>query len=132
MLDIGQYRNQIPEFNDLELNEYERIFKMFKLFSEEKQFYTYNMLKKIDFPKIDSEYIEYYNVLSRTAMTILSYKIYEDIKSWWILYLMNKDKFKGAPFYVEGGTQLAYIKPSVVGLIYLDITKSTIFSGRHY
>ena len=92
----------------------------------------YNILKRIDFPELDSQYIEYYDVPTRTAMTIVSYKIYEDIKSWWILYLLNKDKFEGAPFYVEGGTQLKYIKDEIRSAIYQDITQATVFSGRHY
>lgn len=132
MTDNGLYRNQITSLSALDITDYERIFKVFKLSLDEKEFYTYNTLKKIEFPELDDTYIEYYEVLSKSALTTISYKIYEDIKSWWILYLLNKDKFNGAPFFVEGGTQLAYIKPSVRGLIYLDITNSTIFGGRHY
>lgn len=89
-------------------------------------------MKRIDFPEIDSQYIEYYNVESKMALTILSYKIYEDIQSWWILYLLNKDKFEGAPFYVNGGTQIKYITDSVRTAIYQDITNSTVYGGRHY
>lgn len=132
MTDVGEYRNQIPSLSALDITDYERIFKVFKLSLDDKEFYTYNTLKKIEFPTLDNQYIEYYDVLSRTALTTVSYRIYEDIKSWWILYLLNKDKFNGAPFYVEGGTQLAYVKPSIRGLLYLDITNATIFGGRHF
>jgi hypothetical protein len=132
MIDTGAYRNDIPTLSALALGDYERIFKVFERSVDDKSFYVYNTLKKIEFPEIDSQYLGTFNVPSRMPMTLVSYKIYEDIKSWWILYLLNRDKFEGAPFYVAGGTQLKYILPSIVGLVYLDITKGTVFGGRHY
>lgn len=131
-VETGQYQNQIPSLSALSVKDYERIFKVFKASVDDKEFYYYNILKKIDFPVIDSQYIRYYEVKTRLPMTTISYNIYGDIKSWWILYLLNKDKFEGAPFYVEGGTQLAYITDSLRGLIYSDITQGTIFGGRHF
>jgi hypothetical protein len=128
----GNYQNEIPSLSALQIQNYERIFKVFQQSVNDKDFYIYNILKRIDFPEIDSQYIEYYNVESRMALTILSYKIYEDIQSWWILYLLNKDKFEGAPFYVNGGTQIKYISDSVRTAIYTDITNSTVYGGRHY
>lgn len=128
----GQYQNTIPSLSALKIQNYERIFKVFEQSVNDKNFYFYNILKRIDFPEIDSQYIEYYNVQSKLALTILSYKIYQDIESWWILYLLNKDKFLGAPFYVEGGTQIKYISDSVRTAIYTDITNSTIYGGRHF
>ena len=132
MISTGNYQNSIPSLSTLSLEDYERIFKIFTLSVEDKEFYTYNMLNRIDFPEIDKQYIEYYNVPTKLALTILSYKIYGDMKSWWILYLLNKDKFIGAPFYVEGGTQIKYITNTIRVAIYSDITQATIFSGRHY
>jgi hypothetical protein len=132
MIDTGNYQNNIPSLSSLNVGDYERIFKLFKQSVEEKDFQVYNILNRLDFPEISSEYIEYFEVTTKTALTIVSYKIYGDIKSWWILYLLNKDKFTGAPFYVEGGVQLAYIKDSFRTAIYQDITNSTIYGGRHY
>lgn len=131
-IDTGNYQNNIPSLSSLNVGDYERIFKLFKQSVEEKDFQVYNILNRLDFPEISSEYIEYFEVATKTALTIVSYKIYGDIKSWWILYLLNKDKFTGAPFYVEGGVQLAYIKDSFRTAIYQDITNSTIYGGRHY
>ena len=128
----GQYQNTIPSLSALKIQNYERIFKVFEQSVNDKNFYFYNILKRIDFPEIDSQYIEYYNVQSKLALTILSYKIYQDIESWWILYLLNKDKFMGAPFYVDGGTQIKYISDSVRTAIYTDITNSTVYGGRHF
>ncbi len=129
---IGQYQNEIPSLSALGQKDYERIFKIFKSSVDDKDFYVYNLLKRIDFPEIDSQYIGYHDVVTKTAMTIVSYQIYEDIKSWWIIYILNKDKFTGAPFYVDGGTQLKYIKDELRSAIYSDITQATVFSGRHY
>jgi hypothetical protein len=132
MIDTGLYRNDVVGLSALSLVDYERIFKVFEKSVNDKTFYVYNTLKKIDFPEIDSQYLATYNVPSRMPMTLLSYKIYGDLKSWWILYLLNRNVFEGAPFYVNGGEQLKYILPSIVGLVYLDITKGTVFGGRHY
>jgi len=131
-IDTGNYQNEIPSLSALDIKSYERIFKVFQQSTNDKNFYTYNILRRIDFPEIDSQYIQYYNVESRLALTILSYKIYEDIASWWILYLLNKDKFVGAPFYVEGGTQIKYITDAFRTAIYSDITNATIYDGRHF
>jgi hypothetical protein len=132
MIDTGNYQNDIPSLSALSIRDYERIFKVFKSSIEDKDFYIYNILKKIDFPEIDGKYLEYYTPQSRTPLTIISYQIYDDIKSWWIIYLLNKDKFEGAPFYVDGGVQLKYIIDPIRALIYQDVTNSTVYGGRHY
>lgn len=132
MIDTGLYQNQIDALDKLDIMNYERIFKVFEMSVNNKDFYTYNILKRVDFPEIDNEFIEFRDVLNNTPLTILSYKIYGDIKSWWILYLLNKDKFVGAPFIVDGGTQIKYIKNSFRTSIYQDINTATTYGGRHY
>jgi hypothetical protein len=132
MIDTGEYQNQINGLPMLDMANYERIFKIFKSSLDDKEFYTYNILKNIQFPTIDSSYIQYFTPSSKMAMSLLSYKIYGDIKSWWILYLLNKDKFEGAPFYVDGGVQIKYVTDEFRSLIYDDIIKSTVYGGRHY
>jgi len=129
---LGYYQNDVPSLSTLDIKSYERIFKVFKAVEDDKEFYYYNILKKIDFPELDSTFIEYYDVQARMPLSIVSYKIYGDMKSWWIIYLLNKDKFDGVPFWVEGSTQLKYIKSSIRSSIYLDITQATVFGGRHY
>jgi hypothetical protein len=128
----GEYRNNITSLSALDITSYERIFKVFTQSIDDKDFYVYNILRKIDFPEIDSSFLSYYDVTTRTPMTIISYNLYGDIKSWWIVYLLNKDKFDGAPFYVEAGTQIKYINDSIRSLIYSDITQATIFGNRHF
>lgn len=128
----GEYQNNVEQLSALDIKSYERIFKIFKSSVDNKEFYTFNTLKSITFPEIDGSYIDYYTVKTKTPMTILSYEIYGDIKSWWILYLLNKELFTGAPFYVSGGNKIRYVKDYVRTLIYADITQSTVFGGRHF
>jgi hypothetical protein len=132
MIETGQYQNDVSSLSALDIRDYERIFKVFKASVEDREFYVYNTLNKIEFPDIDSRFIQYYTPQKRMALTIVSNEIYGDIKSWWILYLLNKDKFTGAPFYVEGGTQLKYITDEIRSSVYEDITNSTVYGGRHY
>lgn len=132
MIDVGKFQNEILTLSPLDLENYERIFKIFKLSIDNKQMLVYNILKNIEVPELDSQYIDYYITNSKLPMTTLSYNIYGDIKSWWILYLLNKDKFIGAPFYVEGGTTIKYIKNEYRTALYSDITNSTVYGNRHY
>lgn len=129
----GEYRNNIDSLSSLDMKSYERIFKVFKMSVEDKDFYYYSTLKKIEFPEIDSIYLGNYEVETRMPMTIVSYKIYGDIKSWWLIYLLNKEVFgKDAPFYVEGGTEIKYILNEYRTLIYNDITQATLYGNRHF
>lgn len=131
-IELGQYQNEIKSLSALDLENYERIFKIFPKTVDNKEFYVYNILKNIEIPEIDSNYIDYYTTNGRLPLTTLSYNIYGDIKSWWILYLLNKDKFNIVPFYIDGGVQIKYIKNEYRTAIYNDITNSTIYDNRHY
>lgn len=131
-IDTGLYQDQIPTLSSLSIRDYERIFKIFEQSLDDKDFFTYNILKKIEFPQIDSRFLAHFTPPSKMAMSILSFNIYGDIKSWWIIYLLNKDKFVEAPFFIEGGQQVKYIIGSVRSEIYADITRSTLLGGRHF
>jgi hypothetical protein len=128
----GTYQDQIPALSSLDIRSYERIFKVFEASSYDKNFYYYNILKKIEIPELDSIYIDYVDITIKTPLTTVSYNLYNDIKSWWILYIMNKDKFQGPPFWVDGGVQLKYLKSEFRTLLYNEITKNTVFGGRHF
>jgi hypothetical protein len=116
----------------LDIKSYERIFKVYYDSINGKEFPYYNILKKIEIPELDSAVIEFHNVQIRQPLTTVSFNVYGDIRSWWIIYLLNKDKFTGVPFWVEGGTQLKVLKTELRTLLYLDITQNTIFGGRHF
>lgn len=132
MIDTGDYQNEIPTLSALSIRDYERIFKVFKESTDNKDFFTYNILKKIEFPEIDSTFLDFYTPPNRMALSILSYNIYGDLNSWWIIYLLNKDKFDQAPFFIEGGVQVKFIIDEFRAAIYNDITRQTVFGGRHY
>jgi len=128
----GDYQNNIESLSTLNVGDYERIFKVYTENVNDKDFYFYNILNKIDLQDLDPEFINFYDVKTRMPMTTLSYRIYGDIKSWWILYLMNKDQIQNPPFWVDGGVRLKYIKLEYRVLLYNDITKNTILNGRHF
>ena len=132
MIDTGEYRNDIDALSAISIKEYERIFKVFKQSLDDKEFYTYNILKKIDFPVIDSSHIQFYSPPHKMALSIISWNIYKDMSSWWIIYLLNREKFDRAPFTLDGGVQVKYISNNLRTLIYADITNATVFGGRHF
>ena len=128
----GKYQNNIEELDRLPLTRYEKIFKVYTEGKDDKQFYFYNILNKIEFPdNIDPSILDTYIVNGREPLTTTSYNIYGDIESWWIIYLLNKEAI-GHKFYAEGGLQLTYILPNKRGLIYQQITDTTEYSNQHF
>lgn len=133
MSTLGDYQDNIEELDTLSITNYERIFKIFTLDNDDKQFYFYNILKKIVMPdNINSDYIEYYDNKSPAPLTLISHRIYNDIKLWWLIALLNKDKLQSNLFVVPGGTQLQYLTAEALPLVFAQITKITIKNGRHY
>ena len=54
---LGQYQNEITALSAVDLGRYENIFKVYTEPTNGKQFYFYNILNKIEFPKnLDSDY----------------------------------------------------------------------------
>lgn len=130
---LGSYQNNTPELNSLDLTYYERIFKVFTDNNEGKNFFFYNILKKVSLPdNIDSSYISFYKVDSPLPLTTISYNIYNDIKLWWLIYLINKDTIGSNIFVIPGGTQLKYLRTEILPIVYNQITKATIYNGKHY
>lgn len=130
---LGEYQNNISDLKFLDLANYERIFKLYLNNNNGKNFYFYNILKKVTMPKnINSEYINLYNVPSTLPLTIISNNLYKDIRLWWLIYLVNEDKLSSNRFVVPGGTKLMYIKPELLSAVFSEITNKTVFNGRHY
>jgi len=129
---LGEYQDNIPALSSLDITDYERIFKVHTASNNGKQFYFYNILNKIEFPtNIQSELLGLYTAKSKEPLTTTSFKIYGDIKSWWLIYLVNKSII-GKSFFVEGGSQLTYILPEYRSLIYNQITTTTVFDNQHF
>jgi len=130
---LGEYQNNIDELKKLDLENYERIFKVYETLNSDKSFYYYNILKKIQFPDIiNSNIISLYTTPSILPYTTISYNIYRDIRLWWVIYLINKDTINGNIFTAPAGTQLKYVLPQYLGIIFNQITKLIVFNGRHY
>ena len=138
---LGEYLNDLPPrtagLSALPLRRYERIFKLhtqspkFPL-SNDKQFYFYNILNKLEFPpNIQSTLLSSYHVKSREPFTAISYKLYGDIESWWLVWYLNKDQLH-RQFYAEGGLELKYLLPPGRDIIYRQITQYTTVGNRHF
>ena len=130
---LGNYQSDIKSLSSLSITAYERIFKLYTTEKNTKEFLFYNILKKIEIPDtIDDEFVSFYTVKSNMPLTILSYKIYGDIKLWWLLFLVNKKTLEANRFVVSGGVQIEYIKPEYLSLVLSQITKITQGNGRHF
>lgn len=130
---LGEYQNNITDLKFLDLVNYERIFKIYLNKNNDKNFYYYNILKKITMPKnINSQYVNLYDVPSTLPLTIISHNLYKDIRLWWLIYLLNEDKLTSNRFLVPSGTRLIYIKPELLTTVFSEITNKTIYNGRHY
>ena len=130
---LGIYQNNITSLKHLDLENYERIFKVFETGNSDKTFYYYNILKKIQFPDIiNSNIVKFYTTPSMMPFTAVSYNIYNDIRLWWLIYLVNKDVLGSNIFTIPAGTQLRYVDPIYLDVVFNQITKLVIFNGRHY
>lgn len=133
MIDLGKYQNDIDNLKQLELEDYERIFKIYNATSNNKNFSFYNILRKIDMPDvIDDELVDTYTVNVRTGLTIISYNIYGTIKLWWLIYLINQKLLGSNRFIVPGGTVVKFIKPELLFTVFSQITNVITKNGRHY
>tara|TARA_R110001583_G_scaffold32298_2_gene110450 strand:- start:2093 stop:2527 length:435 start_codon:yes stop_codon:yes gene_type:complete len=138
---LGQYQNELPRgtagLSALPLARYERIFKLHTQPSSQpifndKQFYFFNILNKLQFPQnIESTLLSSYNVKSKEPFTTISYKIYNDIDSWWMIWYLNQDELH-RKFYAEGGQTLKIIIPAARELIYQQISKYLLVNNRHF
>lgn len=132
-MQLGNYQSDIKSLSSLSITAYERIFKLYTAEKNTKEFLFYNILKKIEIPDtIDDELVSFYNVKSDMPLTILSYKIYGDMKLWWLLFLINKKTLETNRFVVSGGVQIEYIKPEYLSLVLSQITKITQGNGKHF
>lgn len=133
MNNLGKFQNSVSGLKKLDLEHYERIFKVFEVVNKDKTFYYYNILKKIQFPEIiNSNIVKFYTTPSVLPFTTISYNIYEDIRLWWLIYLINKSTIGSNIFTVPAGTQLKYVDANYLDIIFNQITELAIFNGRHY
>jgi hypothetical protein len=133
MKTLGSYQNDVEGLDNLDLTDYERIFRIYTVNTDGMDMNFYNILNRIDMPEnIDSRYVKFYEAKGNAPWTILAYNIYGSVKMWWLLALMNKDILDENRFVVKGGTQIKYLIPEILGLVYNQITNITVFNGKHY
>ncbi len=85
----GKYQSNIPDLPNLEDYRYENIFKVYQ--TGDKNFYFYNINKKIEIPSdLDESFFDYVNLNSKIPLTTLSYQLYGTTYLWWLLMVINK------------------------------------------
>jgi hypothetical protein len=130
---LGEYQNNIVDLSSLDLEHYERIFKIYITENNDKTFYFYNILKRISLPEnIDTSVLGVYKTSVPMPLTIISHNIYDDIRLWWLIYFLNSKEIGKDIFIIPGSTELKYIKREFLQAVFAEITKLTIFNGRHY
>jgi hypothetical protein len=129
---LGLYQNDVSNLPALDITRYERIFKIHTASKEDKQFYFYNILNKIEFPdNLQYDLLQLYTAPADEPLTTVSYNLYDDIDSWWLIYLLNKTII-GNSFFLKGGTQVQVIQPALRSMVYESITEATAFDNRHF
>jgi hypothetical protein len=123
---LGKFQKSINELPELETYRYENIFKIYETeelgISEDKNFYMYNIVKKIHLPDdLDNSFFEYFTLNKNIPLTTISYKIYSTTYLWWLIMLVNKiiNPYKDLPV----GKKIRYIKPEFVKIVIDAITK---------
>lgn len=132
-MQLGKYQSNIRSLSSLSVTAYERIFKLYEGDVNNKTFFFYNILKKIEIPDtIDDQFVSFYTSRADMPLTIVSYNIYNDMQLWWLIYLLNSKALEADRFVVKGGTQLQYIKSEYLVDVLSQIARITQGNGRHY
>jgi hypothetical protein len=118
----GNYQNNIIDLKNLNLTRYENIFKIYN--TGEKNFFYYNINKKISIPDNIDERLFYHIVLpSGIPLTTLSYNAYGTIDLWWLIMISNNivNPIKKLPL----GQKIRLLKPEFVSQV-LDSIESQL------
>ena len=104
-----QYHNDIDILKPISEYNFENIFSVYK----DNDFYFYNILKTVNFPKeMDNSYYTTYRVKSNSPLTALSFKFYNTIKLWWLIVLANN--INNPVSFIKPGTTLKIIRPQFI------------------
>lgn len=102
----GEYQNKIDQLPSLETYRYENIFKVYQQGS--KNFFFYNILKKISLPdNINEQVFDFIRLPQGMPLTTLSYRIYGTTHLWWLIMIINNIK---NPTIIEPGIKIRIIK----------------------
>ena len=107
----GEYQNNIIELGNLDLTRYENIFKLYN--TGVKNFFYYNINKKISIPDDIDENLFYHVILPKgTPLTTLSFNAYGTIDLWWLILISNNitNPIKDLP----DGKKVRLLKPDFI------------------
>ena len=80
--------------------------------NKDKSFYFYNTLEKVVFPDfINTEVFDIKTLDTDTSWTNLSYKIYQTISLWWVIFLLDNPTYV---FKAKAGRTYKFIKPEYI------------------
>jgi hypothetical protein len=101
-------------------NLYENLFNMYEVINSNSDSYAfYNILSKSSLPiDLDDSIYDYYKIEYDIPLTILSYNIYNDIRLWWLIMLVNK--LNNPVINLQQGSIIKAVKPQYVN----EFTKS--------
>lgn len=106
MADLGKFQEDVTELGALEQYRYENIFKIYE--TGEKDFFYYNILKKISLPsEMDNNLFNTVAYNEALPITTLSYRIYGTTYLWWLIMIVNGIM---NPTKIAGGTRIKFIK----------------------
>ena len=115
----GQYQKNIDDLPILEDYRYENIFKVYQ--KGDKDFYYYNILKKIEIPADTSiNLISSVKLDRNIPLTTLSYNLYGTTHLWWLILVVNKiqNPIKDLPI----GFDIKYVKKKYIRTVISSIT----------
>ena len=118
----GNYQNNIIELKNLELSRYENIFKIYN--TGEKNFFYYNIIKKISVPdSLDSRLFLNIVLPEGIPLTTLSHNAYGTIDLWWLILIINNitNPVKDLPI----GKKIKLVKPQYIEQV-LDTIESQL------
>jgi len=112
------YQNDIKELPRLKVENLENIFKVYQ---DEGDLYFYNLLQTIHFPQnLPDSYFVQYDVTYGDTWPYISYKVYGDIRLWWVITLANN--IINPTQQLEPGSVLKIPNVDVVSEILTQIT----------
>jgi hypothetical protein len=105
-METGEYQNEIDILKDIEKYRYENLFKLYT--TGDKNFYFYNILKKLKLPDTMNERLfDKVKFTDQMPITTLSFRIYGTTYLWWIIMIVNNIT---NPAEIESGREIKYIK----------------------
>lgn len=118
----GKIQDEILDLPQLSRERYENIFNVYKTIKDENSFYYfYNILNKVVIPdSIDQEFFDTITLNRRLPWTTLSFKLYNTMELWWLIFLINKPK---NIFVAEAGKEYKYIRQEYIDQIINDLTE---------